>query len=185
MMPFHLQPSTFTPSHFRGAGWQPAVSPTDSRRNVKTSSALRIANPRYSRLPVCATLVAASPRHVLASCRLNFKKFHFQSSPVISGNLQSSLVIVSGARSRPAKAIPAPHLVSWSSIHLKVSTTRCPVRTPRRRLSQNLNIRKDELHESLTFNSFFFSRCAAPLSSIMRTPSMRLGACFRRQKAVA
>jgi hypothetical protein len=55
-----------TASHFRSAGWQPAVSPTASRRNVKTSNALRIANPRYSRLPVCATLVAASPRCAFA-----------------------------------------------------------------------------------------------------------------------
>jgi len=37
------------------AGWQPAVSPTGSRRNCGISGRLRIANPRYSRLTVCAT----------------------------------------------------------------------------------------------------------------------------------
>jgi hypothetical protein len=65
-----------TTSHFRSAGWQPAVSPTDSRRNVKTSNALRIANPRYSRLPVCATLVSAPPRYVFVS--LLFKTMNWR-----------------------------------------------------------------------------------------------------------
>ncbi len=39
----------------RSAGWQPAVSPTGSRQRVPSCERLRIANPRYSRLPVCAT----------------------------------------------------------------------------------------------------------------------------------
>jgi uncharacterized membrane protein YhaH (DUF805 family) len=38
------------------AGWQPAVSPTGSRLAEGTSQPQRITNPRYSRLPVCATV---------------------------------------------------------------------------------------------------------------------------------
>ncbi len=36
------------------AGWQPAVSPTGSRLDEDFSQPLRIANPRHSRMPVCA-----------------------------------------------------------------------------------------------------------------------------------
>jgi hypothetical protein len=38
--------------------------PTGSRQNVGFSNPRRIANPRYGRLPVCATGVAAPPRQV-------------------------------------------------------------------------------------------------------------------------
>jgi len=44
----HHEPSV------RSAGWQPAVSPTGSRLGCGKSGQLRIANPRYSRLTVCA-----------------------------------------------------------------------------------------------------------------------------------
>jgi len=40
------------------AGWQPAVSPTGSRQAAGNSQRLRMANPRPSRLPVCATTAA-------------------------------------------------------------------------------------------------------------------------------
>jgi len=40
------------------AGFQPAVSPTSSRQAIRTSQRLRIGNPRYSRLEVCATGMA-------------------------------------------------------------------------------------------------------------------------------
>src|SRR6185436_458365 len=39
----------------RSAGWQPAVSPTGSRKPGRPVEQLRITNPRYSRLSVCAT----------------------------------------------------------------------------------------------------------------------------------
>ena len=50
----------------RSADFQSAVSPTSGRLGVQTFWRVRIENPRYGRLEVCATYVAAPPRCVLS-----------------------------------------------------------------------------------------------------------------------
>ena len=44
----------------RSADWQSAVSPNGIRQAKGNGNASRIANPRYGRLPVCATVVLSS-----------------------------------------------------------------------------------------------------------------------------
>lgn len=57
--------AAFPEPSLRSAGWQPAVSPTGSRLGAGFSRPLRIANPRYGRLPVCATAHKPEARPML------------------------------------------------------------------------------------------------------------------------
>jgi hypothetical protein len=57
--------AAFPEPSLRSAGWQPAVSPTGSRLGAGFSRPLRIANPRYGRLPVCATAHGPEARPIL------------------------------------------------------------------------------------------------------------------------